>query len=115
MTFSTLSAILHILAASIYTVVAFLTFRKRGFGDLVSRLLVVYLVFAFLWEGLQASYEYIYFTLALPESIELHLLYYGLFLLAFFFLALSIAFLRNEAPHWITWIFGSSCIDPWAD
>ena len=106
MTFATFSAILHIVAASIYFIVAILALRKRGVSDLVSRLLIVYLVLAILWEGLQASYNYFYFALALPESVTLHLLYYGLFLLAFFFLVLSIAFLHSGAPHWSTWIFG---------
>ena len=106
MTFSTLSAILHIIAASIYSIVAILTLRKRGIGDLVSRILMIYLVVAILWEGLQGSYDYIYFALALPESVVLHLLYYGFFLLAFFFFVLSFAFLEKKPPHWSTWLFG---------
>ncbi len=106
MTFDTLSALLHLVAASIYSVIAILSLRKRGFGDLVSRILIVYLVVAFLWEGLRASYDYFYYSLALPENVNLHLLYYGLFILAFFYFVLSTAFLRGKALHWGTWIFG---------
>ena len=60
MTFATLPTIVHSVAAAVYIIVAVLALRKRGFGDLVSRLLVSYLVLAALWEGVQASHDYLF-------------------------------------------------------
>ena len=106
MIFTSLSPIFHIVTAIIYIIIAVLALRKRGFSDVVSRLLFTYLVTVIFWEGMQAGYNFIFNALALPDNVTLHLLYYGLFLSSFFYLLLSVSFLRGEPPQWFVWIFG---------
>jgi signal transduction histidine kinase len=105
MTITAFSTIFNIITAAIYLIVAVFAVRKRGFGDAVTRLLVFYSVMAILWEGIRASFTYLYFRLALPESVLLHLPYYGLFLLAYLYWALTISFLQGRAPNWSFWLF----------
>ena len=105
MTLTSFSTIFHIIIAAIFLIIAVFVVRKRGFGDVVTRLLVIYSGVSILWEGVLASSTYLYYRLALPESVILHLPYYGLFLLAYLFLALSIAFLQDKAPQWGLWLF----------
>ena len=100
---ATISTVFHLLIAVAYLALVVLSLRKRGFGDALSRFLIVYLGLATLWELLLAAQGHL-FTLAIPDAVVLHLPYYGLLLLSFALLALSTAFLQDKRPHWLFWL-----------
>ncbi len=107
MTLAISLTIFHIFIAVVYLILAIIVIRKRGFMDLLTRLLVIYAGVSILWEGMRASSTYLYFHMALPESFILHIPYYGLFLLGFLFMSLTSVFLQKKCPHWSMWLFAS--------
>jgi len=99
--------IFHLLVAAAYVVILVLALRKRGFSDLVSRLLGSYLALAILFELILSLQSFIFSGFGLPAVVVLHLPYYGLLLLSFLYFLLSATLLRNEAPKWGWWFIVS--------
>ncbi len=109
-----ISTVFHLLIAVAYLAVGVLLLRKRGFGDALSRFLIVYLGLSTLWELLLAVQVY-FFYFALPDAVVLHLPYYDLLLLSFTLYLLSALFLRDKIVHWLLWVvalllFGMSVV-----